>query len=270
MQRAIGVIDSGVGGLTVLNELVRQLPQEKFIYFGDTLRSPYGSKSKKEVQHYVFEVVEFLKTKNIKCLIIACNTATAYVYKKLKRVLSIPIIGVINPGARAAIKVTQNKNIGIIGTEGTINSGAYFKALTEIDPSVKVYPLACPTFVPMIEDGIIKGKQVQDTVSEALEPYKHTNIDTLILGCTHYPIIKESIYNWFDNRIRVVSSAEETTRETGKLLNMLHLLESDVAIKKPNHEFYTSGNLNQFVKLTKIIFQNEIDHIEKYEFQLNM
>src|SRR5699024_959767 len=133
-----------------------------------------------------------------------------------------------------------------------------------------VYPLACPTFVPMIESGIIKGKQVQDTVSKALKSYKYTNIDTLILGCTHYPIIKESIQNLFGNRIRVVSSAEETAKETSKLLDVLDLLESNITTKRSEHKFYTSGNLNQFAKLTKIIFQNEIDHIEKYKSQYNI
>src|SRR5699024_4931721 len=156
-RAAIGVIDSGVGGLTVAYELMRQLPNEQLIYIGDTLRCPYGPRPKHEVKQFTFQMVHFLMQKNVKMIIVACNTATAFALEDLKRKYDIPIIGVIQPGASAAIKSTENNNIGIIGTEGTIQSNAYPNALHEINKHIEVSTLACPLFVPMVEKGIVTG-----------------------------------------------------------------------------------------------------------------
>lgn len=186
LNKAIGVIDSGVGGLTVAHELMRQLPKENLVYLGDTLRCPYGPRSKEEVKKFTWEMVQFLLEKEIKMLVIACNTATAFTLTELQSELDIPVIGVIQPGARAAIKSTKNSHVGVIGTEGTIRSNAYTEALQSIDTAIHVNALACPLFVPMVEQGILSGKQAEQVVEESLYQMKRKNhIDTLKIGRAH-------------------------------------------------------------------------------------
>ncbi|GAB3064742.1 glutamate racemase [Virgibacillus ainsalahensis] len=253
MEQAIGVIDSGVGGLTVAHELMRQLPKEKLIYLGDTARCPYGPRSKAEVQKFTWEMVDFLLEKDIKMLVIACNTATAFTLKDLQEKLDIPVIGVIQPGARAAIKFTNNNHVGIIGTEGTIRSGAYTKALQEIKPGIRVNALACPLFVPMVEQGILSGSQADDVVADTLEPMKRiNNMDTLILGCTHYPLLRDTIQKVIGENVTVISSSEETARETSTILDVHNL--SSGREEMPVHQFYATGNLDIFMEIAKSIF----------------
>ncbi|MDY0408602.1 glutamate racemase [Virgibacillus soli] len=252
MDRAIGVIDSGVGGLTVANELLRQLPNERLIYVGDTLRCPYGPRNAQEVLTFTWEMVEFLLTKNIKMLVVACNTATAFALESLQEKLTIPVIGVIQPGARAAINVTKNNQVGVIGTEGTINSQAYVQALKQIKEEIQVQSLACPLFVPMVERGILNGEEAEEIVASTLQVFKTTQIDTLILGCTHYPLIKDTIQSTLGNKIHVISSSEETARETSLILEMNGLLQIEPATYK--HEFYTTGDIDHFQKMTERIF----------------
>ncbi|MBR3119267.1 glutamate racemase [Oceanobacillus profundus] len=255
MDRAIGVIDSGVGGLTVVHELMRQLPKEKLIYLGDTARCPYGPRSEKEVKQFTWEMVEFLLTKNIKMLVIACNTATAFTLKDLKEKLDIPVIGVIKPGARAAIKFTENNQVGIIGTEGTVKSGAYELALKKIKSDIHVTALACPLFVPMVEKGVLAGNQAKEVVEESLVPLKHgKEMDVLILGCTHYPLLKNTIQEVIGNHVTVISSSEETARETSTILDVHHLLNKDE--QSPVHQFYATGDLEIFIEISKSIFKD--------------
>lgn len=261
MNRAIGVIDSGVGGLTVAHELMRQLPKENLIYLGDTARCPYGPRSEEEVKTFTWEMVHFLMKKDIKLLVIACNTATAYTLDELQRELPIPVIGVIQPGARAAIKTTKNNRIGVIGTEGTIHSGAYVKALEKLNPSIETQVLACPRFVPMVENGILSGPRAETTVTESLSPMKeHKNMDTLILGCTHYPLLKNIIQNYMGQDINILSSSEETARETSTVLDVKQLLNKEE--DHSGHEFYTTGRVDAFVDLAKIAFEDdELDFV---------
>ena len=193
VERPIGMLDSGVGGLTVAKELMRQLPKEKIIYIGDTLRCPYGSRPFDEVREFTWELVHFLLTYNIKMLVIACNTATAAVLDELQKKLEIPVVGVIAPGTRAALKVTRSKRIGVIGTEGTIHSDAYQKALKTIDNDVYVKSVACPDFVPIVEQGTFHKKEILEVVKRNLLPLQFQEIDTLILGCTHYPLLQKQI-----------------------------------------------------------------------------
>src|SRR5690625_4893184 len=255
LNHAIGVIDSGVGGLTVVHELMRQLPNEKLIYLGDTLRCPYGPRSKKEVKNFTWEMVEFLLKKNIKMLVIACNTATAFTLTELQDELDIPVIGVIQPGARSAIKATQTNHVGIIGTEGTIRSEAYPNALKSIKSDIHVKALSCPLFVPMVEQGILSGKQAEQVIEETLKPLHSDNdIDTLILGCTHYPLIKETIQMTLGEQITLISSSEETARETSTVLDVHHLLNQ--GSKMPEHQFYATGDLAIFTKISQAIFEN--------------
>ncbi|MFC2948584.1 glutamate racemase [Virgibacillus sediminis] len=255
MERAIGVIDSGVGGLTVVLELMRQLPKEKLIYLGDTARCPYGPRSAEEVQKFTWEMVDFLMDKNIKMLVIACNTATAFTLNDLQEKLDIPVIGVIQPGARAAIKNTQNNHVGVIGTEGTVSSAAYTKALQKIKPELMVDSLACPLFVPMVEQGVLTGPKAENVVAETLQPMKHNGMDTLILGCTHYPLLKDTIQKVMGESVAVISSSEETAAETSTILDVHEL--SSKREKSPIHQFYTTGDLDIFIEISKSIFEKD-------------
>lgn len=253
MDRPIGVIDSGVGGLTVVQELLRQLPNEKLIYLGDTARCPYGPRSEEEVRLFTWEMVQYLLKKNIKMLVIACNTATAFTLKELQEQLDVPVIGVIRPGARAAIKSTTSYHIGVIGTEGTIRSNAYSKALKKINSDIHVVGLPCPLFVPMVEKGILSGREAKVIVEESLLPLKQKGkMDVLILGCTHYPLLKDIIQEVMGKNVNIISSSEETARETSTILDVHNIL--NVVDEKPVHEFYTTGELNNFIELTKKIF----------------
>ncbi|MCP3030501.1 glutamate racemase [Halobacillus sp. A1] len=257
MEQPIGVIDSGVGGLTVAVELMRQLPNEKLIYLGDTIRCPYGPRPKEQVKRYTWQMVHYLLEKNIKMLIVACNTATAYTLRELQSTLSIPVIGVIEPGARAAIKNSQNKQIGVIGTEGTIKSEAYPHTLRTIDQSIVVDGLACPSFVPMIESGLLSGPEAEEIVSRTLKPFQNQkNIDTLILGCTHYPIIKDLIQKEMGSHIQVISSGEETAREASLILAYHRSLEQ--RNRSPVHEFYTTGDTEKFRHVANRWFEEPI------------
>ncbi|GAB3797089.1 glutamate racemase [Virgibacillus kimchii] len=257
MERAIGVIDSGVGGLTVTSELMRQLPNESLIYVGDTARCPYGPRSKEEVLQFTCELVGLLLKHHIKMLVVACNTATAFTLQFLQEKLPIPVVGVIHPGARAAIKYTDNNYISVIATEGTVKSGAYVKAIKSINPDTHVTTLACPLFVDVIEQGFLTGSKVKKMVENTLTPIiQHDRMDTLILGCTHYPLIKEVIQSVVGDDVKVISSSEETARETSTVLDVHQLLNSNSTL--PVHQFYTTGELGMFKELSYRIFQENI------------
>lgn len=262
MKRAIGVIDSGVGGLTVAEELMRQLPKEKLIYLGDTKRCPYGPRTKEQVQQFTWEMVRFLLEKKIKALVVACNTATAFTLPDLREKLDIPVIGVIKPGARAAIKSTQNNHIGVIGTEGTIRSDAYHRTLISINPDIHVNSLACPLFVPMVEQGILSGNHAHEIVEQTLGVMRANNhVDTLILGCTHYPLIKDTIQQVIGDHVTIVSSSEETARETSAILDVKELLNKEEDV--PHHEFYMTGDLGAFTKVSQRIFKDSTHYLYK-------
>lgn len=260
MRRPIGVIDSGVGGLTVAIELMRQLPKERLIYLGDTKRCPYGPRPEAEIRKFTWGMVEFLLEKEIKMLVIACNTATAYTLTELQEELDIPVIGVIQPGSRAAINVTKNNHIGVIGTEGTVSSRAYTNALHTINDKIQVTSLACPEFVPMVEQGILGGEDAYHVVDETLTPIKSgVTMDTLILGCTHYPILRNTIQQVMGEKVTLISSSEERARETSTILAVHHLLNQ--VDNNPTHTLYTTGELAIFEKLIKNIFSNQLEII---------
>ncbi|MBY0124005.1 glutamate racemase [Bacillus sp. S/N-304-OC-R1] len=261
MENPIGIIDSGVGGLTVAKEVMRQLPHEEIVYLGDTARCPYGPRSGEEVKAFTWEITRFLLNKKIKMLIIACNTATAVALYEIRDQLSIPVIGVITPGARAAIKTTKNKTIGVIGTEGTIKSGAYVKALKQINSRVKVHSLACPKFVPLVESGEYDGLLAQRVVAETLEPLKHRGLDTLILGCTHYPLLEPLVKNAIGDGVSVISSGDETAREVSTILYHQGLLNTSE--KEPNHQFFTTGSTDMFTKIASKWLDIPVANVEK-------
>lgn len=249
MNKPIGVIDSGIGGLTVVKEILRQLPKEEILYIGDTARCPYGSRPPHEVSKYTWEMINYLVDKKIKMLVIACNTATAVILEEAKKVLNIPVIGVIHPGAIAALKLTKNDYVGVIGTSGTISSGVYEKTLTSINNKIKVESLPCPLFVPLVERGIFSGDEANKVVSKSLLALKTKAIDTLILGCTHYPLLSDVIQKEIGAEIEIVSSGDETAREVSALLYHKGLLYT--GHRKPNHRYYTTGEEERFKRIAQ-------------------
>lgn len=247
MEQPIGIIDSGVGGLTVAKEIMRQLPNEQIYYLGDTARCPYGPRSGEEVKKFTWELTDFLLDKEIKMLVIACNTATAVALDEIRMSLSIPVIGVIFPGAITALKVSKNNKIGVIGTEGTIKSNAYEIALKSINRNVHVTGLACPKFVPIVESGEYEGAVAKKVVAETLAELRNKGLDTLILGCTHYPLLEPIIKNIMGQNVNVISSGEETAREVSTILNYKGLLANENEV--PTHHFYTTGSSRIFTKI---------------------
>lgn len=209
-ERAIGIFDSGVGGLTVLKEMMRLLPGEELIYLGDTARVPYGTKSSRTVLRYALEAASFLVEQRVKMLVVACNTASSVALPTLAEHFSLPVIGVIEPGARKAVAVTRSKKVGVIGTEGTIKSGAYTEAIRALDPDTEVFAAACPLFVPLAEEGWAEHPAARLAAEEYLAPLVNAGIDTLVLGCTHYPLLKNTLRKVLGPGVELVDSAEET------------------------------------------------------------
>lgn len=214
----IGVFDSGVGGLTVAREIMRQLPNERIVYFGDTARVPYGNKSRETVMKYSRQIVNFLKTQEVKAIVVACNTASAYALDELEQEVDIPIIGVVRPGARAAIEATKNGRIGVIATEATISSGIYNRYIEENDNHVRIMGKACPLFVSLVEEGLWEDPVTDEIARRYLAELIDSDIDTLILGCTHYPLIRSTVGRIMGPKVTLVNPAYETARELKELL----------------------------------------------------
>ncbi|RIV29191.1 glutamate racemase [Alicyclobacillaceae bacterium I2511] len=215
----IGVMDSGIGGLTVVAEMRKRLPDERILYFGDTARCPYGDRSMSEVQTFSIEVCDFLYNQGVKMLVVACNTATSAALPLLQARYDVPVIGVIEPGARAAVAAQESHHVGVIGTSLTVHSGAYQRAVQDSNPNLTVSSLACPDFVPLVEAGLWEGNVAYQTVAENLAPMRGLGVDTLILGCTHYPHLQKLILQVMGPQVRLISSAEETAMEVKQLLH---------------------------------------------------
>lgn len=222
-KRPIGVFDSGIGGLTVLKEIIKLLPEEDTIYLGDTAHLPYGTKSEETVIRYSIDNTRFLLQHDIKLLVVACNTASAVSLPALRKEFSLPIIGVIDAGARAAVKATKNRRVGIIGTETTIRSSAYTKAMKAIDPDIETIGRPCPLFVPLVEEGWTDDAIAVMVAERYLHPLQEEGIDTLVLGCTHYPLLKNAIHKVMGDGVRLIDSAEETALEVKQILQVIHL-----------------------------------------------
>ena len=214
----VGVFDSGVGGLTVAREIMRQLPNEKIIYFGDTARVPYGSKSKNTIIKYSKQIIRFLKTKGVKAIVVACNTASAIALEEIRPEMDIPIIGVVKPGAKVAAQKTVNKRIGVIGTEAMINSGIYTEFINRRDKDITVVTKACPLFVPLVEEGWLKDSVTYEVANRYLSELKDKDIDTLVLGCTHYPLLRDTVGEILGESVSLVNPAYETAVSLKKLL----------------------------------------------------
>lgn len=259
--RPIGIFDSGVGGLTVLREVEKVLPKEEIVYFGDTARVPYGAKSKETVTKFSVENVEFLMKHNVKLVLVACNTASSLSIDFLKRCFRVPIIGVIEPGARNAVNVTRTSRIGVIGTNATIVSGAYEKAIKKISSKAVVYSQKCPLFVPLAEEGWIDSKVTLDVASIYLKQLKKKNIDTLILGCTHYPLLKKIIQRFMGSSVHLVDSAEEVAKEARGLLDASGMLNASSGKKK--HKFFVSDQPENFIRLGEQFLKRPMRGVSK-------
>lgn len=224
----IGLLDSGVGGLTVAKEIVRFLPRESLVYFGDTLHLPYGPKKKEDVRRYVFEIIDFLiEEKGAKVIVLACNTATAFTLEEARRRYPVPIFGTLSGATKKAIEITNNYKIGVIGTEGTVNSQAYQESLFKDNKHLEVYAAACPGFVDLVEEGKFSGREVKEVASRYLYGLKRVGIDTLILGCTHYPYLIPVIQEVMGDRVRLVNPALEMAREVEEILRLKGLLREE-------------------------------------------
>ena len=265
-ERPIGIFDSGIGGLTVFRSVRKQVSSEDIVYFGDTARVPYGTKSKETITKFSINNVQFLEGFHVKMVIVACNTASSLSLEALQSKFDIPIIGVIEPGAREALRRTKNGRIGVIGTKSTIGSNAYETWLKRLDPSVKVFSGACPLFVPFVEEGWLEGDVVSQVARTYLEGLKSFKIDTLILGCTHYPLLSRVIQKIMGSKVRLVNSAEETAKEAKRLMAKLKIAQA-AARKSPELKFYVSDEPEQFRSLGERFLGTSIQSVAKVDEQ---
>ena len=245
-KKTIRNIDSGVGGLTVVKQAMKQLPNESIYYLGDSARCPYGPRPKEEVIQYTWEMTQFLLKKDIKMLVIACNTATAAALDVIRERIDIPVIGVINPGSRAAIKHSKNERIAVIGTKGTINSDVYKQTIKDKDKGISVISMSCPKFVPLVESNQYNGSIAKKVVAETLKPLLKESVDTLILGCTHYPLLTPLIQNVMGPCVTLIDSGAETVSEVSTLLDYFRLAESSHNKQASEYRFYTTGSPKLF------------------------
>lgn len=264
---AIGIFDSGIGGLTVVREVIRQLPDERIIYFGDTARVPYGPKSPDTVRRYSREISEFLMSQDVKAIVVACNTATAHALPSLQREFSLPVIGVVEPGARAAVAASRRGELGVIGTAGTIGSGAYERAIKEIAPNAHILARACPLFVPLVEEGWLDTPATRLIAREYLAPMKAGGVDTLVLGCTHYPLLKPLLAELLGPDVVLIDSAQETAAETARVLGARQLLAPSNGhgwrrSSAVPHRFVASDAPDHFLRLGQRFLGSAIECVE--------
>lgn len=257
-QAPIGVFDSGVGGLTVAREIMRNLPGERIVYFGDTARVPYGSKSRQTIIRYSRQIVRFLRTQGVKAIVVACNTASALALSDIEKEIDIPIIGVMKPGARAAAAATKNGRIGVIGTESTIRSGMYPRFIQEINPKITVVGKACPLFVPLVEEGWLKDSVTEEVARRYLGELTQEEIDVLILGCTHYPLLRSTVKKVVGGQVELVNPAYETAQELKRLLADRDLLNPGVKEEEFPYRFYVSDAAEKFKQFANSILPYDV------------
>lgn len=233
----IGVFDSGIGGLTVVKEILKELPNESLIYLGDTARVPYGTRGKEVIAKFALELTDFLLKKQIKFLVVACNTISATCLDEIEKVSPVPVLGVITGAAKEAIKFSKTNVIGVVGTPATISSKVYYKAIKKLNPKAVIFTQACPLFVPLAEEGLVDNKAVELIAKEYLKKFKDTKIDTLILGCTHYPILKKVIQRMVGKRVKLIDSAQPAALNLKIILEQENLVSDN---KKAKHEFFVT------------------------------
>lgn len=263
----IGVFDSGIGGLTVAREIMRNLPSEKIVYFGDTARLPYGSKSKDTIIRYSRQIVRFLQSRKVKAIVVACNTASALALDTLEKEIDIPIIGVVKPGARVAAQATESKRVGVIATEATIRSGLYTKLIQEIDPEISVIGKPCPLFVPLVEEGWRKDPITEMIARRYLEVLQEQDIDTLILGCTHYPLLRKLIGDIMGDKVRLVNPAYETSMVLKKLLADQHMENQGRTKEEFPYRFYVSDAAEKFKEFANSILPYDVKRTKQINLE---
>ena len=266
----IGVFDSGVGGLTVVREIMRQIPDERIVYFGDTARVPYGSKSKDTIIRYSRQIIRFLRQQDVKAIVVACNTASAQALDEIEKEIDIPIIGVVKPGAKVAAEATRNGKIGVIGTEGTIGSHIYSRYINELNPSAEVLGKACPLFVPLVEEGLLHDPVTDEIAMRYLSSLIDSGIDTLVLGCTHYPLIRSTVGKVMGDSVTLVNPAYETARELREMLvreNLQNTVKPELGSNQ--YQFFVSDAADKFIRFANSIIKYgilsaKIINIEEY------
>ena len=263
----VGVFDSGVGGLTVAREIMRNLPSEKIVYFGDTARVPYGNKSRENIIRYSRQIIHFLLEQQVKAIVIACNTASAFALDEVRDEFGIPILGVIEPGARVAAQETKNKKVGVIGTEGTIGSGIHAAFLRSLDPEITVIGKACPLFVPLVEEGWLHDPVTMEVVARYLQEFKDRDADTLILGCTHYPLIRSTIREFMGEGVRLVNPAYETALELKEMLKRQDLLSTGSGQEEFPYRFYVSDLADKFKDFANSILPYDVEMTRKIDIE---
>ncbi len=263
----IGVFDSGIGGLTVAREIMRQMPDEHIVYFGDTARVPYGSKSKNTVIRFSRQIANFLRTKQVKAIVIACNTASAHALEVLEAEQDIPVIGVIKAGAQTAAQTTKNGRIGVIATRGTIDSGMYEQVLQEMNPQFRIFGKACPLFVPLVEEGLTHDFITEEIAKRYVKDLQYKDIDTLILGCTHYPLLRSLLRKVMGEEVALVNPAYETAIELKQLLQA-HGLDRQADRSDPaRYEFYVSDLADQFQEFANSILPYDVAGTEQIDIE---
>ena len=262
-DRPIGIFDSGVGGLTVVKSLLKRLPNESFIYFGDTAHVPYGSKTREELFKYAQDIIGFLLSRNVKTIVVACGTHSSVTLPEIEQAYQVPILGVVKPGARAAARATVNGRIGVIATQATVNSGSYTQCINTRVSSYEVHAAAGPRFVPLIEGGKLESEETRSVVKEYLHPLLTEGIDTLVLGCTHYPILSEIIIDYTGEDITLVDPATETIEELAGILEQNNLLNQNPDNK--SREFYVSGSDASFHSVGKLLLGDVVENVKHIE-----
>jgi glutamate racemase len=264
LPASIGVFDSGVGGLTVLHQLQKRLPQENFVYLGDTARLPYGDKSGDTIIRYSLENAAFLMEKNVKMIVVACNTASSYALEPLQQALGVPVIGVIEPGAEQAVRVSEHGRIGVLGTKATINSGAYQKAILRRNSRANVFQVACPLFVPLVEERYTEHPAARLIVQEYLKPLKAQHVDTVLLGCTHYPLLKDLIIEEMGLGVEIVDSGASCAEKIKIVLKEWNLQAANDAIG--SHSYFVSDDPLKFQAIGQQFLGMAIDKVELISF----
>ena len=254
----IGVFDSGVGGLTVVREIMRNLPEERIVYFGDTARVPYGSKSQATVLRYSRQIVRFLRTQNVKAIVVACNTASALALDTIENEIDLPILGVVKPGASMAVTATRNKRIGVIATESTIHSHLYRKLIQAEDPEITVFGKACPLFVPLVEEGWTRDPITVEVAKRYLAELLEKDIDTLIMGCTHYPLLRSLLRGILGDQVTLVNPAYETAQALKRMLEELRLERESSCPEEEKYRFYASDTVEKFLAFANSVLPCEI------------
>lgn len=261
--RPIGIFDSGVGGLTVVKSLLERLPGESFVYYGDTAHVPYGSKSREELFQYARDIIAFLLHQQVKTIVVACGTHSSVTLPEFEKSCPVPILGVVKPGARAAVSATRSGKVGVIATQATVSSGSYTKNIKDIDPSLDVYSAACARFVPLIEAGILSGPETEQAIEEYVGPLLSQGIDTLVLGCTHYPFLAPVISRCAGQGVTLVDPACETVEELSEILRKGDLLNDHPGNKQ--RDFYVSGNDESFYIVGRMLLGDVIQKVHRVD-----